>query len=710
MKDNNKNIIIRIGLVYYFVLIFALVIVGRIVYLQFAEKEKWSQKALSLTEKTLIIEPSRGDICAIDGRLLSTSVPYYEVRIDMKAQGLTKEVFDENIDSLCYNLSAIFADRPANDYKRELVTAKKRGSRYHLLKRKVSYLELKKLKKCPLLRLGQNKGGFIYIQSNKRAKPFLDLASRTIGFLHEAIDGKKDGFVGVESAYNHELKGVQGLRLMQRISGNIWMPINDENAIEPKDGNDVFTTIDVNFQDVAQNALYNQLSSHKAASGCVVLMEVATGAIKAIANLERDSSGYYRETYNYAIGASTEPGSTFKLVSLIVALEDGKFDLNDSVDTENGTYKFYDRTMKDSHQGGYGKISVKDVFALSSNVGISKLITKHYKGNESHFVDRLYKMNLNEKLNISIKGEGKPYIKYPGDSSWYGTTLPWMSVGYETRLTPLQILTFYNAIANNGKMVKPLFVKRIMYHGETLKEFDTEVINPSICSDETLEKAKIMLEAVVDYGTARNLKNSIYKIAGKTGTAQIADKKFGYKVNAKVNYQASFVGYFPADNPKYSCIVVVNSPSNNVYYGNVVAGPVFKEISDRVYASSLDIHNEVGNGNQNLVASIPATKFGKFDDMSFVFKNLNIKADYQSVKSEWVVADFYDSLLVLKNRYIKEKSVPNVIGMGAKDAVYLLENAGLKVRMIGKGKVIKQSIDANSPITNKSIIEIELKS
>lgn len=710
MKDNNKNIIIRIGLVYYFILLFALVIIGRIVYLQFAENEKWSQKALSLTEKTLIIEPSRGDICAIDGRLLSTSVPYYEVRMDMKAQGLTPDVFDEQIDSLCLNLSMIFRDRPASDYKHELVNARKRGSRYHLIKRKVSYLELKKLKKCPILKLGQNKGGFIYIQSNKRAKPFMDLASRTIGFLHESADGRKDGFVGVEAAYNHELKGVQGLRLMQRISGNIWMPINDGNEIEPKDGNDVITTIDVNFQDVAENALLTQLSNNKAMHGTVVLMEVATGEIKAIANLERDSSGTYRETYNYAIGSSTEPGSTFKLMSLIVALEDGKVKLTDTINTENGTYKFYDRVMKDSHNGGFGKITVKDVFAFSSNVGISKMITSQYKGNEAHFVDRLYKMNLNEKLNISIKGEGKPYIKYPGDSSWYGTTLPWMSVGYETRLTPLQILTFYNAIANNGKMVKPLFVKRIMYHGEVLKEFDTEVLNPSICSDETLEKAKEVLEAVVDYGTARNLKNNIYKIAGKTGTAQIADKKYGYKNNAKIDYQASFVGYFPADNPKYSCIVVVNSPSNNVYYGNVVAGPVFKEIADRVYASSLDIHQEVGGGNQNLVASIPATKFGKFDDMNFVLKNLNIKADYQSVKSEWVVANFYDSTLVIQNRFIKDKAVPNVVGMGAKDAVFLLENAGLKVRMIGKGKVVKQSIDANSPIINKSVIEIELKS
>lgn len=695
-------------MVYIFTIVIGVLIFSRIIYLQFIDDQQWEQKAYDLTEKTLIIEPNRGDICAIDGRLLSTSVPFYEIRMDLKASGITKESFNNNIDSLAYCLHNLFNDKSANEYKVELVNARKRGSRYHLIKRKVSYSQLKKLKTFPLFRLGQNKGGIICIQNDRREKPFIELASRTIGFLYESENGKKDGKVGIESAFNHDLRGVQGIRLMQRLSGNVWMPINSENEVEPKDGNDVFTTIDVNFQDVAETALLKQLNIHGAQYGTVVLMEVETGEIRAIANLAKDSSGVYRETYNYAIGASTEPGSTFKLASLMVALEDGYVNLNDSIETGDGTIKYYDLTLKDSHHGGYGKISVKDVFAFSSNVGISKIITKSYNSNPQRFIDRLSRMNFMDYLNIEIKGEGRPYIKYPTDSNWYGTTLPWMSVGYELKLTPLHILTFYNAVANNGKMVKPMFVKEIKYHGKTIKHFEPEVINSSICSYETIKKAKEALESVVEYGTARNLKNENFKIAGKTGTAQIANLKHGYKSNSKVTYQASFVGYFPADNPKYSCIVVVNSPSNSVYYGNLVAGPVFKEIADKVYATSLEIHPNYGEENNKLIASNPAIKSGYLKDLDALLKELNIKNFKKETSSDWIVVNHYDSIIKIQNRIISDKHIPNVKGMGLKDALFILENAGLKVRVKGKGKVEKQIPDVSSPFRRNDEVTIEL--
>jgi len=411
------------------------------------------------------------------------------------------------------------------------------------------------------------------------------------------------------------------------------MPINDDKGIEPEDGSDLITTINVNFQDVAEHALLDKVKSNNADHGCALLMEVQTGEILAIANLSRDEDGDYYEYYNYAIGESTEPGSTFKLASLIAALEDDKIKLSDSVDTENGKTKYYDAVMHDSHRGGYGIISVKKAFEVSSNVGVSKLIYRSYWKNPQEFIDRLYSMHLNEPTGIEISGEGHPEIKNVSDKSWSGVTLPWMSIGYEVKLTPLQILTFYNAIANNGKMVRPQFVKEIRRNGKVVRTIKRSIIDDAICSEKTVLAAKEMLEAVVARGTARNLLNSHYKIAGKTGTAQIANEKYGYKYNSTVSYQASFVGYFPADKPKYSCIVVINAPSKDVYYGNQVAGPVFKEIADKVYASSIDIQEELKYLPQKISeSSLPGKVNAK--RLTNLMGEFNIPVN--KVESEWV--------------------------------------------------------------------------
>lgn len=698
--DVKRDILKRVYLMYGFFLLFGIAILVQVFRIQIVQGQDWIAMAESQTLAYKNIDALRGNIFADDGSLLATSLPTYEIRMDLKAEALTDEVFNKGIDSLSLALSDLFKDKSAREYKLELERARKAGERYHLIKRRVTYLELKKLREFPIFRKGRYKGGFLYVQKNERARPFKILAARTIGYDRE---GQKP--VGLEGAYDKVLRGTSGKRLMQKIAGGVWMPVNDENEVEPEDGADLYTSIDINIQDVAEHALMKQLIKHNSDHGCVVLMEVETGLVKAIANLSRNSDGSYSENYNYAIGESTEPGSTFKLVSLVAAMEDGYLDLDDSVDTQGGQVQFYDRVMKDSHEGGYGKISVQRVFEVSSNVGTSKLIQKFYGKNPQQFIDRVHKFNIHKPLGLEISGEGTPRIKMPKDKDWYGTTLPWMSIGYESRLTPLQILTFYNAIANDGKMVKPIFVKEIRKHGRLVKKMPVQVISESICSKETVKKAQKMLEGVVENGTASNLKNATYKIAGKTGTAQIANDKYGYKYESKVSYQASFCGYFPADNPKYSCIVVVNAPSNNVYYGNLVAGPIFKEIADKVYATNLKIHPPLSVEKQ--LATMPVSKNGSKEDLRKVLDKLNVKA-HGRANENWVKTSAKENAIEIQNLTITSGITPNVVGMSLKDAVYILENKGLLVKVVGKGMIKNQSIPPGQPVQKGNIITLEL--
>jgi cell division protein FtsI (penicillin-binding protein 3) len=691
-----KQIVVRrlIG-IYLGALLVALVIIGRILYLQFFVGEEIRKKAEDQTMKYVSIEPNRGDIYSNDGkRLLSISVPYYEIRMDLKSSAIQDRVFNTGIDSLSYCLSRMFRDQPKSEYKRKLITARRNGERYYLIARRVSHEQLQEMKQFPIFRLGRYKGGFIAIQKNRRIRPHQMLAARTIGYLNE---GESGNIVGIEGAYDQYLKGITGVRLMQKTAGNVWIPVSDRNEVEPKNGFNIVTTIDIDIQDVAENALLKQLRLHNAHHGCAVLMEVETGEVKAIVNLQRNQNGNYEETYNYAIAESTEPGSTFKLMSLIAAMEDGFVEPDDTVDTGKGAVKFYDKIIKDTREEGYGKITVQNAFEVSSNVGISQVIYKHYKDREERFIDRLYRMHLNEPLNIDIKGEGIPQIQHPDDKLWSGISLPMISHGYEVRLTPLHVLTFYNAIANDGKMVKPMFVKKITNYGRVVKSFSTEVIDPSICSRGTLKKAQLMLEGVVERGTAMNLKNENFRIAGKTGTAQIANEKYGYKVNARISYQASFVGYFPAEKPEYSCIVVINSPSSAVYYGNLVAGPVFREIANKVYATRLDMHEAV-NDRKNDLAEIPYSKNGNNEELNIVLDYLDIPSIPGSVESNWVATTRKEDHIGVNDLSFSRGLVPNVREMGLKDAVYLLENSGLVVVVRGKGKVANQSIQAGARV------------
>ena len=695
-----RDILVRTSLVYLGILLIGLLILGKALQLQIFEKEIWAQEENS-TIRHKVIEPNRGNIYSSDGRLMAVSVPFYEIRMDFRSESFTREIFDSGVDQLSKALSNMFQDRHWSTYKRELVRAQENGNRYFLVKRNVSYTQLQQVKQFPIYDAGRYQGGVIYVQQNRRVKPYGMLAARTVGYT---MSEDLKSVVGLEGAFDTELKGVEGYRLMRKIRGDIWMPINDANEIEPKDGYDIVTTIDVDLQDVAENALHSQLLKHGADHGTVVVMEVETGKVRAIANLALEEDGNYRENYNFAVGESTEPGSTFKLASMIALLEDGHVHPDDKIDVGDGKTYYYGQKMEDSGAEGMGEITVQRAFEASSNVGISQIVNESYKKKPEQFVDRLYEMGLNRKLGIEIRGEGKPEIKYTDSELWSGLSLPWMSIGYEVRMTPLQILAFYNAVANNGKMVKPIFVEEMRSHGKMVKRFDTEVLNNHICSRETLGQVRSMLEGVVDSGTARNLANSHYKIAGKTGTAQLALNKEGY---TKALYMASFVGYFPANNPKYSCIVVVNARSKHIYYGNLVAGPIFREITDRIYVREYEMHdNQVTLADETIQA--PYSKSGSGDALASTFEYLDLPLQQTEGEATWVSTRSTPEGVVLSSRLLSGEVVPNVVDMGLKDALYLLESKGLKVVVDGRGTIRKQSVQAGSRIVKGAVVTLNM--
>lgn len=698
--DVKKDILWRIYLAFLLICAMGLAIIVQIVRIQFVQGDEWRAKQDSMTLSFEPIEASRGNIFSDDGSLLATSVPIYDIRFDTRANSLTDEVFNAGIDSLAQALSSLFKDKSWQDYHHEIKEARVEKNRYYLIQRNVSYTELQQLKKFPILRMGRNKGGLIIDEKNMRQLSFGQLASRTIGTVRDIKP------VGVEASFNSDLKGAGGQRLMQRIGGNAKMPVRDKDEVEPRDGNDLVTTLDINIQDVAEHSLEQHLREHNADHGCAVLMEVSTGAIKAIANLSRTKEGEYVENFNYAIAEASEPGSTFKLASLMAALQDGLIELTDTVNVGDGTATYYGKKMPDAHPPKSPKLSIQQAFESSSNVGISRVIYQHYLKNPEAFVSRLKSFGLSQKLGLQIEGEGQPFIKNVTDKSWSGLSLPWISIGYESKLTPLQTLTFYNAVANNGRVVKPMFVSKILNHGKVIREFSSEIIRDSIASPDVLAKARQLLEGVVQRGTASVLNKSPYKIAGKTGTAQIFNNKYGYD-KEHMTYQASFVGYFPADKPKYSCIVVVYAPSNDVYYGGAVAAPIFKEIADKVYSNHLDM-NESPIQTDSIVKTIPIAKAGQQKDLNKVLAKLNLTSESSDPDAYWVSVDARSAQLKTNERKTISGLVPNVVGMGLRDALYILENAGLNVRINGKGWVTRQSIQAGSRIRKGQQILIEL--
>jgi len=656
VAEREKNILNRLYFIAGGMFLFALLIAIKMADIQFVEGDKYRDLAQKNTTQNFTIPANRGNVYADDGSLLASSVPKYDIRFD--AVTVSSEDFKENLVPLSKELSKQFG-KSASYYQNLLRKARATKNRYLLLAKNLGYSEYKKVKQMPLLNKGPYRGGIIVSQKTVREHPMGKIGARLVG----NEDRENPGYyaVGLEGAFHEMLSGKQGKRLKQKIAKGQWKPVYDENEVEPQDGYDIVSTIDVNIQDIAHHALLKQLEFYEADHGCVIVMEVETGEIKAVSNLGRSRNGSFYERLNYAVGESAEPGSTFKTVALTVALEHKVIDTSTVVDTKEGRFKIYGRTISDSKRGGFGKISAARALEVSSNIGLAQLIDDAYKKNPKKFTDQVKEWGLGERIGIPIKGEGKPVIPEEGDALWSRNALPSISYGYNLRMTPLQILTFYNAIANKGKMVKPQFIKEIRSWKEQVEVFETEVLNEQIASETTIKKIQEILKNIVKRGTGKSLYSENFSMAGKTGTAR-TDYANIVAWNKDRKYVSSFAGYFPAENPKYSCIVVIHKPSTKKgYYGADVTGPVFKRIAQKIFTDS-PLKAEVAN-----IHAVDST-------FSKDFENYYIKA---------------------QKRYNK---IPNVKGMAGMDAVSLLENMGLKVKIEGNGSVRDQSIASGEPV------------
>lgn len=712
-EEQDKSIFNRYLLLTAVLLLAACWIVVKMCITMFVEKDQWTTMAKELVRPTTTILPSRGNIYSNNMKLMATSVPRYYTYIDFKSDALQVDSFlyskRNGVDSLSICLSRKFKDRTPAGYKAYLLRGLKSQSRqYPLVRHKISYSDFKELGQYPHFRLGRNPSGFYTKEQVQRERPFNTLAARTIGDIFGEIDstGVTRGRNGLELQYDSLLRGKPGLKVKRRIGGR-WTNVT---LLEPEEGMDIRSTIDIDIQDITEKALRDMLKKIDAASGTAVVMEVATGEVKAITNLGRISEGKYNETMNHAVADETEPGSTFKVASIMVALEDGVCQPQDSVDTGNGIYMYKGQRMTDhnKNKGGYQVISVEKAIWNSSNIGVAKTILKGYEHNPTKFVEGLYRIGMAADLHLDIPGAGRPKIRRPDDSVryWSKTTLPWMSFGYETQIPPISTLAFYNAIANGGTMVRPFFVKEIYRRGKVVRRNSPEVLISSICSQNTLHIIQGMLEGVVEKGTGKAAHSDIVRIAGKTGTAQIASGG-GYR---RAGHQVSFAGYFPADKPKYSCIVVIRQPRIGYPSGGTMAGGVFKEIAEKIYANRTPIRVKTMEVDSTAIL-LPFVKAGEKRAIENVLDELGVPVNADSARGEWVRAQMVKDKndIQIEDITIRSGLVPSVYGMGAKDAVFLLESAGLRVSISGAGKVKSQSIPAGSRVQKGKSILITLK-
>lgn len=698
-----RDILWRVYLCFLGIVALSLVVLGKVVYIQRVQGAYWKGLSDSLHQKFIELDAQRGTIYSADSSMLSTSIPWFNIYIDFGADGLREKNgkrFTSNVDSLSLCLASLFGDRPASTFKKELKKGYNANDRYYLLESNVSFEKYRKLRTFPLVREGRNKSGFIAEVISKRLNPFGLLANRTIGLARTNAQN-----VGLERTYDTLLKGETGRRLVRYIAGGTYIPV-EGYEIESVNGKDIVTTLDVNMQDIAENALLRELTDNEAEHGTCIVMEVATGKIKAMANLGLQPDGAYWEDLNYAIRA-TEPGSTFKLATLLSLLEDKKVTLDNTVDLGGGSWKINGRTVFDSEPHADKTFTVKEAFELSSNVGMAKLAVEHYSSNPNQFINHLRALHLDKPTGIDLAGEATPVIITPKSRTWSATALPWMAFGYEVLVTPLQILTLYNAVANNGRMMKPYLVSAVQEGGITVKENEPTAILEKICSDETLKRLQECLIGVCNDpdGTGTStFKGGFYKVAGKTGTALMANGSHGY---AEHIYQSTFVGYFPANAPKYTCIVVIkNKPFAKVYYGAKVAAPVFKEIADHLMSAE-------PTPATNPLLTRDSSRFydaGNTHDMKLVERTLGTKYTDSAGKSEYsgLYASNAGSEPVLNRHMVLRQTVPDVKGMGLKDALYLLESMDLRVNVKGSGKVRSQNPEPGSALARKETIYIQL--
>ena len=689
-----KEILLRVKVAFVVVIIISLGIVYSIFDLQFTEGEFWKSKSENINFKYEKIKASRGNILSDDGSILATSLPFYKVALDPSIPN--KSLLENDLDSLALLLSSFFKDKSKSDYRNNILNARKNNRRYLLLNRKkIGYQEKKILAKWPIFREGRLNGGVIFEKMDERYRPFSRLGYRTIG----SVDENNKGTVGIEYSFNTFLNGMDGEILTQKIAGNYWRPIYNGNEVQPKNGFDVITTVNVNLQDIAESALLKGLKYNDADYGSVILMEVETGEIKAISNFSKNKSGYYTENYNYALQGMHEPGSTFKLASILAYIEETNRSVYDSIDTGEGEFKFYSELMKDHKPGGYGKITIKEIFEKSSNIGVAKMIDETFNNSPQKFLDYLKTFGFDDNFNFQIFGSSKPQIKSSKDSTWSKVSLPWIAHGYELMLTPLHTLSFYNAVANNGKYVEPRIVKEIRNANRIIEKFDNSKTK-KIADLKSINTVKKLLEGVVENGTADNIKHSNYKIAGKTGTAKkVVNGRYANR------YYTSFAGFFPSEDPKYSCIVVIDNPKRYRIYGSDVAAPVFKEIADKIFISDEKYFQEIKKGDFKF--TFPQIRAGYRQDLVYLSNNLSL-SNHSVSDSEWVRTKLIDNSIYWESINSKNHLVPNVVGMTLKDAIYILESRGLKVSFAGRGRVRKQNISPGKLIKNYKSISISL--
>lgn len=705
MKEIKKELLIRVYVVALAMVGVACMLFYKAAKISIVEGEQWRHMGDSLYLKYVPIIADRGDILASDGSLMTTSLPFFELHIDFKADGLREDIFKSNVDSLAYYLTRYVNPSVSKGQMRDWLIQKRRnGDRYALLAKNVSIHDLERIKTFPIFRLGKNKGGLIIDREQVRVKPYKLLASRTLG-----LDRDNAQSIGLERTFDSYLKGEEGQRLMQRVTGGAWIPVSNLADLEGKRGSDVVTTIDPEIQDIAEYALLEGLEKSQADKGTAIVMDVETGAILAMANLGGSPSSGYNEDYNYAVAFSSEPGSTFKLASVMALLEDEGADLESPVDLGGGKGKFFDRTMKDSKPHDIYQSTLRHAFELSSNVGIARLVQDYYgrDGRAGQFVKRIREMHLHEPTGIELDGEGAPMIKDPTkkEDRWSGTTLPWMSTGYECRLTPLQILRLYNAVANDGKMMKPYIVSEINREGRTIKKFRPQVVDSRIASSSTIRKVKELLTGVVENGTAKEYKPDHYMFCGKTGTARTDY----YDPNSpRKQYMASFAGYFPKDNPKYSCLVMVYDPVVGGFYGATAALPIFRKIADRCMGIDRDLLAKA-----HWPDSLPDNEgmrlagWSEKDELNEIMDELSIDAHVQG-QGDWArLAGGKEMEMEVKN-VLEKNMIPELYGMGIRDAIYLLENRGLRVSYSGIGRVRRQSVQSGQPIIKGSNIHLTL--
>ena len=700
MPNTGRIWVVFVGLTLVGVGVFA-----RILIIQTVEHEQWADRGEEFSASVRTIAPARGQILAEDGSLLATSVPVYDLRWDSKCEGMRWDMYDAYVDSLCLELGQALGKQPSA-LKSKFDNAIERGHRGALIARNIPFTAFQSLRDLPFVKLGRYKSGLVFERKENRRRPFGKLAARTVG-----ID-REHQRVGLERAWNDELAGVEGQQLSRKVAGNQWMPVTDEFLVDPVEGLDVVTSLDLHLQDVATNALEQQPRRHDAAWGTVIVSEVSTGFIKAIANLTRHEVGEnaieYWEDFNHAIGTAVEPGSTFKLATLMACMEEGMAP-NDSVDTGDGQIYFHGKRMRDSNHkdGGHGSIPLTKVFEVSSNVGSALAVKETFGEQPQAFLDRLKTIGVTEKTGLRYVGEAEPKVKTSTEHrGWTGLSLTQMAIGYEVTQTPLQTLALYNAVANNGRMMRPQLVRGLQKGSDFVKTYEPFVLNPRVCNANTLAACKSMMEAVCDpegEGTAQRLfDDKPYTVAGKTGTARIATRN-GYEQG---RYRASFAGYFPADNPRYSCIVVIADTKSGSYYGSTIAAPVFREVADLIYATDPAFHT-LSRGPLAETQSMPASKDGDRKSLETLYAAMGI-AHSEGLSTDWVKVDTGDDEAQLQSMDLQESEVPDVRGMGLRDALYLLENAGLKVDYQGIGTVKSQSIAPGTPL-QKEVTTIQLR-